>query len=414
MNLQDLIKQAKAASYQVALLDDRKKNAILADMAEALRKNTTEILKANEKDIQNAENNNMGKALLDRLALNKERVEGMAAGLETLCQTPDPVGQVESMWTNYAGLQIGKMSVPLGLVCMIYEARPNVTADAAGLCLKSGNGVVLRGSSNAIHSNICIANILRDVLKQHDIDESAITFIEDERREAVDEVLGMSEYIDCAIPRGGAGLIQHVLNVAKVPVIETGVGNCHLYVEKTANLDKALAILINGKCQRPGVCNALETLLVDEDIAKDFLPKAIDALKKENVKIYGCAQTRAIDGDILEAGDEEFAKEFHDLEIAIRVVKDIQEAIEHIRTFSSHHSDAIVTENYSAAKMFTHQVDAACVYVNASTRYSDGGEFGFGAEIGISTQKMHVRGPMGVEALTSFKYIILGEGQVRE
>lgn len=414
MSLEQMARNAKAASKVLALSDQVIKNNALRAMADALLLEKAYLQNENNKDMQAGREANMSEALLDRLLLTDARIEDMARGLKDLCDMPDPIGQVTESWRTKNGLQISRQTVPLGVILMIYEARPNVTADAAGLCLKSGNAVILRGSRSAIHSNIAIASVLKRALADTAIPTDAIQLVEDVSHEAVGDLLRMNEWIDLAIPRGGAGLIKSVISQASIPVIETGTGNCHLYIDDPADLNKALAIAMNGKVQRPGVCNALETLLVHKDVADDFLPVALEALKTAGVDIRGCEKTMAYGKDISLATEEDYATEFHDLILAIKVVDSFADAVSHINRYSSGHSDVIVTDSYSHAQAFLNEIDSACVYVNASSRFSDGSQFGFGAEIGISTQKMHARGPMGIQALTSYKYTICGKGQIRE
>lgn len=414
MSLEQMARNAKAASKVLALSDQVMKNNALSAMAEALLLEKAYLQNENNKDMQAGREANMSEALLDRLLLTDARIEDMAKGLKDLCDMPDPIGQVTESWRTENGLQISRQSVPLGVILMIYEARPNVTADAAGLCLKSGNAVILRGSRSAIHSNVAIASVLKRALADTGIPTDAIQLVEDVSHEAVGELLRMNDWIDLAIPRGGASLIKSVISQASIPVIETGIGNCHLYVDAPADLNKALAITMNGKVQRPGVCNALETLLVHKDVADAFLPMALEALKTAGVDIRGCDQTMTYGKDIAAATEEDYATEFHDLILAVKVVDSFADAVSHINRYSSGHSDVIVTESYSHAQAFLNEIDSACVYVNASSRFSDGSQFGFGAEIGISTQKMHARGPMGIQALTSYKYTICGKGQIRE
>ncbi|MFM9413222.1 glutamate-5-semialdehyde dehydrogenase [Peptococcus simiae] len=414
MSLEQMARNAKAASKVLALSDQVMKNNALSAMADALLLEKAYLQNENNKDMQAGREANMSEALLDRLLLTDARIEDMAKGLKDLCDMPDPIGQVTESWRTENGLQISRQSVPLGVILMIYEARPNVTADAAGLCLKSGNAVILRGSRSAIHSNIAIASVLKRALADTGIPTDAIQLVEDVSHEAVGELLRMNNWIDLAIPRGGAGLIKSVVSQASIPVIETGTGNCHLYVDAPADLSKALAITMNGKVQRPGVCNALETLLVHKDVADAFLPMALEALKTAGVEIRGCDQTMTYGKEIAAATEDDYATEFHDLILAVKVVDSFADAVSHINRYSSGHSDVIVTESYSHAQAFLNEIDSACVYVNASSRFSDGSQFGFGAEIGISTQKMHARGPMGIQALTSYKYTICGKGQIRE
>ncbi|MFZ3170549.1 MAG: glutamate-5-semialdehyde dehydrogenase [Carboxydocellales bacterium] len=404
---------AKKAAHKLANLDTQVKDRALMAMAESLVARQSEIIAANAIDLNNGQEKGLSKAMLDRLRLTEQRINDMAIGLRQVAALPDPVGEVNSMWNRPNGLQIGQIRVPLGVVAIIYEARPNVTVDAAALCLKSGNGVILRGGSEAINSNKIITQIIAQAAEDQGVPRGAIQLIENTNREAVTMLLRLNQYIDVIIPRGGAGLINHVVENASVPVIETGVGNCHVYVDQDADLHMAAEIVINGKCQRPAVCNALETLLVHQANAKELLPSLGAKLQELGVEIRGCTQTRELVPGAVEATDQDYATEFLDLILAVRVVPDIDAALEHIRTFSTKHSEAIITNNYLNSRRFLREVDAAAVYVNASTRFTDGFEFGFGAEIGISTQKLHARGPMGLKELTTVKYIIYGEGQTR-
>lgn len=404
---------AKKAAYKLANLDTQVKDRALVAMAESLAARQSEIIAANAIDLNNGQEKGLSKAMLDRLRLTEQRINDMAIGLRQVAALPDPVGEVISMWNRPNGLQIGQIRVPLGVVAIIYEARPNVTVDAAALCLKSGNGVILRGGSEAINSNKIITQIIAQAAEEQGVPHGAIQLIENTNREAVTMLLRLNQYIDVIIPRGGAGLINHVVENASVPVIETGVGNCHVYVDQQADLNMAAEIVINGKCQRPAVCNALETLLVHQDQASEFLPGLGARLQDLGVEIRGCDQTRKLVSGAKPATDQDYATEFLDLILAVRVVPDIDAALEHIRTFSTKHSEAIITNNYLNSRRFLREVDAAAVYVNASTRFTDGFEFGFGAEIGISTQKLHARGPMGLKELTTIKYIVYGEGQIR-
>ncbi len=411
--LQEKGRLAKEASYRLAQASTAEKNQALLAMADALEAATAEILAANAEDMERARANGRPQAFLDRLLLNETRVREMADGLRAVAELADPVGYVEEMWLNKDNLQIGKVVVPLGVIGMIYEARPNVTADAAALCLKSGNAVLLRGSGDAICSNIRIASVLSDAAEAAGLPHGTVQLVEDTSRETADEMLKLNDYLDVLIPRGGAGLIQNVVKNATVPVIETGVGNCHIYVDADADLDMAVNIIMNGKVQRPGVCNATETLLVHKEIAPRLLPVAAEKLLKAGVELRGCPETMAYIPQSRPATEEDYATEFHDLILAVRVVEDMEEAMEHIRRYGTKHSEVIVTNDYANARRFQQMVDAAVVYVNASSRFSDGFQFGFGAEIGISTQKLHARGPMGLKALTSYKYIVNGSGQVR-
>lgn len=405
---------AKEAAYNLGLLSADVKNKALLAMAEDLLQYKEEILAANSLDLERAKSKNFSKAFMDRLLLTEKRIEAMAEGLKQISLLTDPIGEVESMWTNTQGLQIGKMRVPLGVIGIIYEARPNVTVDAAGLCLKSGNAVILRGSSDALQSNLKITEIISRSAEGAGLPKGTIQLVEDTSRETANQMLKLNKYLDVLIPRGGAGLIQAVVENATVPVIETGVGNCHVYVEKDADVAMAVEIIINAKTHRPGVCNAAETLLVHQDIAQEFLPKAAAGLKELGVELRCCPKAKEFIPDSKVATEEDFAEEFLDLILAVKVVTDINEALQHIRKFGTKHSEAIVTTDYRKARLFQQAVDAAAVYVNASTRFTDGFEFGYGAEIGISTQKLHARGPMGLKELTSYKYIIMGDGQIRE
>ena len=412
--LQEKGRLAKEASYQLAVLTTEQKNKGLLAMADALEAACADVLAANALDMERAREKGQPQAFLDRLLLTEQRVKDMADGLRAVAELPDPVGHVEEMWLNKDNLQIGKVAVPLGVIGMIYEARPNVTADAAALCLKSGNAVMLRGSGDAIQSNMKIAAVLSNAAEQAGIPAGAIQLIEDTSRETVNEMLKLNAYLDVLIPRGGAGLIQNVVKNATVPVIETGVGNCHIYVDASADLNMAVEIILNGKVQRPGVCNATESLLVHRSVAAELLPLAAEKLLQAGVELRGCEETMQYIPQSKPATEEDYATEFHGLILSVKVVDSIEEAILHIRRFGTKHSEVIVTNDYSHARQFQQMVDAACVYVNASSRFSDGFQFGFGAEIGISTQKLHARGPMGLKELTSYKYIINGSGQVRK
>ncbi|OIQ12067.1 gamma-glutamyl phosphate reductase [Moorella thermoacetica] len=406
--------RAREAARILAGLGTSKKNEALLAMARALEEEQEAILAANARDMVAGKEKGLSRALLDRLLLNEKRIRDMAAGLRELAALPDPVGEVTSMWTRPNGLQIGRVRVPLGVIGIIYEARPNVTVDAAGLCLKTGNAVILRGGSEAFYSNQALTSVISRAATAAGAPEGAIQLIETTDREAVNLLLRANDYLDVLIPRGGAGLIRTVVENATVPVIETGVGNCHVYVDAEADLDMAQRIVINAKTQRPGVCNAMETLLVHEKVADSFLPSLAAALKEKGVTIRGCERTRAIIPWAEVATETDWATEYLDLILAIRVVDSLESALEHIHRYGTKHSEAIVTTNYQTAREFLARVDAAAVYVNASTRFTDGYEFGFGAEIGISTQKLHARGPMGPEQLTTFKYIIFGSGQIRQ
>ena len=405
---------AKEASYTLAVMTTEEKNKGLLAMADALEQAMDDIMAANALDMEAAKANGKPQSFLDRLLLNEGRIKDMADGIRAVAELPDPVGHVEEIWLNKDNLQIGKIAVPLGVIGMIYEARPNVTADAAALCLKSGNAVMLRGSGDAIESNKKIATVLSSAAERAGIPHGAIQLIEDTTRETANEMMRLNEYLDVLIPRGGAGLIQNVVKNATVPVIETGVGNCHIYVDETADLQMAVDIIMNGKVQRPGVCNATESLLVHKNIAEKLLPMAAEQLLNAGVELRGCAETMGYVAQCKTATNEDYATEFHSLILSVKVVESMDEAILHIRQYGTKHSEVIVTNDYTNARKFQQMVDAAVVYVNASSRFSDGFQFGFGAEIGISTQKLHARGPMGLKALTSYKYIVNGDGQVRK
>ena len=406
-------KKSKEVSFILGNLSTGEKNKGLEKMADFLVNNKDEIIKANKIDLQIAIEKGTSKSMLDRLTLNEDRIEGMANGLIQVANLPDPVGEVLGMWTRPNGLQIGQKRVPLGVIGIIYEARPNVTSDAAGLCFKAGNAVILRGGSEAINSNKAIVKILRAGLKSVNLPEDSIQLIEDTSREVATEMMKLKDYIDVLIPRGGAGLIQAVVKNATVPVIETGTGNCHIYVDEYADLKMAKDIVLNAKTSRPSVCNAAEKLLVHENIAKEFMPIILKALKEKDVEVRGDESSILYDSSIIKAKDEEWYNEYLDYIIGVKIVKSIDESINIINHFGSGHSEAIVTNDYANSQKFMQKVDAAAVYVNASTRFTDGEEFGFGAEIGISTQKLHARGPMGLKELTTIKYIIYGNGQIR-
>ena len=407
-------KKAKEISRFLINVSTEQKNIGLKAMADALRAHSDYIIFENNKDLLQGEKENIGKALLDRLALNEKRIEDMAQGLEIIIKLPDPINELMEEWDRPNGLCISKVRVPIGVIGIIYEARPNVTVDAAGLTLKTSNAVVLRGSSSAINSNIAIVGVLNDALSKVGFPEQTINLIEHTSRETVLELVTLKQYIDLVIPRGGSGLINTVVASATVPCIETGIGNCHVFIDSSANLQNALNIAVNSKVQRPSVCNAAESLLVHKDIADKILPIIIAEYNKNGVQIFGCERTQAYDKSIFPATDKEYATEFLDYKISIKVVDDVHEAISHIDKFGSKHTEAIVSENKASIELFSKQVDASSVMVNASTRFTDGFEFGFGAEIGISTQKMHARGPMGLKELTTYKYIVKGNGQVRE
>ena len=405
--------KAKEASRFLMTAGSKKDDALLA-IAKALREHSEEIIKANSIDIKNGEEAGLTVSLLDRLRLDEARIEGMAVGVEQVAALPDPVGRVLDGRTLKNGLKIQKVSVPMGVIGIIYEARPNVTSDAAALCLKAGNAVILRGGKEAINSNTAIMAVMREAVKNVGFPEDCVALVTDTTRQSATELMQLSEYLDVLIPRGGAGLIKSVVNNSKVPVIETGVGNCHVYVDDSADIKMAADIVFNAKTSRPSVCNAIETVLVHADIADKALPAIKAELDKMNVEIRGCERTKQILGDsIIPATEDDYAREFLDYILAIKVVDSIDDAIAHIAKYSSGHSESIVTSDDRNADKFTSCVDSAAVYVNASTRFTDGGEFGLGAEIGISTQKLHARGPMGLNELTSNKYVIHGDGQIR-
>ena len=405
--------KAKEASRFLMTAGSKKDEALNA-IAKALRENADKIIKANDIDIENGKNAGLTKSLLDRLQLTEDRINGMADGVSEVASLADPVGRVLDGRTLKNGLQIEKVTVPMGVIGIIFEARPNVTSDAAALCLKAGSAVILRGGKEAINSNKAIAEIMRDAIEGAGLPRDCVSLVEDTTRQSATELMQLSDYLDVLIPRGGAGLIKSVVENAKVPVIETGVGNCHVYVDKSADVDMAKSIIFNAKTSRPSVCNAIETVLVHKDIAEKALPEIKAELDKMNVEIRGCERTRAILGDsVVPATENDYEVEFLDYILAVKVVDSLDDALAHIAKYSTGHSESIITSDYESANKFTSCVDSAAVYVNASTRFTDGGEFGLGAEIGISTQKLHARGPMGLNELTSSKFIIRGNGQIR-
>ena len=404
---------ANKAARVLANVSTKVKNDALKAMAEALCLCKNYILEENRADMESGRQNGMSESLLDRLMLTEGRLEGMAIGLRQVAELADPVGEVIAGRQLANGLNLTKIRVPLGVIAIIYEARPNVTADAIGLCLKSGNAVILKGGSEAIRSNKAIAGVLTEAAENAGIPKAALQFIDSVDRAAVQELIRMDRYVDVVIPRGGAGLIKMVVQNSSVPVIQTGVGVCHTFVDENADLVMAREIAFNAKVSRPSVCNAMETLLVHEKIAAEFLPAMLKRYFDAGVKIFGCPQTKAFDTRVEEATEEDWATEYGDLRLSVKIVKDIDEAIDHIAEYGTKHSEAIVTRSYESARKFQQNVDAAAVYVNASTRFTDGFEFGFGAEIGISTQKLHARGPMALPELTSVKYLINGTGQIR-
>lgn len=405
--------QAKAASQVLAQLSTTTKNQVLRAMADALLDKTPEILAANQEDL--ADTTGLADKFIDRLTLTADRLAGIADVVRKVADLPEPIGNVERGWTTESGLQISQKRVSLGVVGIIYEARPNVTVDSAALCFKSGNAVILRGGKEALQTNIKMAAVLRDVLAEFDLPQDAVQLITETSHELAQQFMRLNQYVDVLIPRGSSQLIQTVVQNATVPVIETGAGNCHIYVDETADLQMAEDIIVNAKTQRPSVCNATEKLLVNTAIAPDFLPRIARALADKHVEIRGDQQTCQILGDQAKPAQEaDWDTEYNDYIIAIKVVNTLEAAIDHINQHNTKHSEAIITTNYEHSQQFTQQIDAACVYVNASTRFTDGFEFGFGAEIGISTQKLHARGPMGLKELTTTKYVILGQGQIRE
>jgi len=413
MELNEIGKRAKAASRKLAILSTSKKNEALKAVAEAMVANSAAIIAANEIDMANAKENGMSEALLDRLFVNEARVKAMADGILQVADLKDPVGEVLSMTNRPNGLMIGKKRVPLGVIGMIYESRPNVTPDAFCLCFKTGNAVILRGGSDCIHSNLAITKVIREALASQGVSEDVVQIIESTDRATATALMRLNEYVDVLIPRGGAGLIKSVVENSTVPVIETGTGNCHIYVDASADFEMALNIIDNAKTQRLGVCNAAESLVVHESIAKDFLPALYEKLTAKAVVMRADERARAICPQMEAATEEDFYKEYLDRLISVKIVDSMDEAIAHINEHNTGHSESIITKDYENSLRFLNEIDAAAVYVNASTRFTDGGEFGFGAEIGISTQKLHARGPLGLEELTTTKYIIFGNGQIR-
>ena len=411
--MESILKSVKEASKIVSQLNGGVKRKLLNEMADRLEKYQNEIIEANKKDVEYAKNNNLSCALIDRLVLNEKRIKDMASSLRDIAKLKDPVGRVIDGWKIDNGLEIQKVKIPIGVIGIIYESRPNVTSDAAGLCLMSGNACILKGGKEAFNSNAVIIEILRDVLRRSNLPEDIIAILPDYSRSGVEWLIKQDKYVDLIIPRGGENLIKFVSENSKVPVIKHDKGLCHVYVHKDANLQKAAKIAINSKVQRPGVCNAMETLLVDRDIAGKFLPVIKEMMESEGVELRGCEITLEYI-DIKKATEEDWHTEYLDKILSIKIVDNLEDAISHIEKYGSHHSDSIVTENLKVAEEFLNRVDSACVYVNASTRFTDGGVFGFGAEVGISTNKLHARGPMGIDDLTTYKYKIIGDGQIRE
>ena len=412
-SLYSMAKSAKDASFKIAALEGEKRDNIIRAMAKALLSGKKDILKANKLDLGLAKKKNRSSAMIDRLSLDERRIDSMASGLVEIAKMDDPLGHIEDLVRRPNGLLIGKMRVPIGVIGIIYEARPNVTADCIGLCLKSGNGIILRGGSESVRSNTAIFDTMNKAGMKKGLPEHTINYIKQTDRKAVDIMLGMTGYVDLIIPRGGESLIKEVVRKAKVPVIKHSKGVCHVYVDDYADLNMAEDIVFNAKVQRPGVCNAMETLLVHKDAAARFLPSMVRRLRVAGVEIRGCAKTKRIIKDAKPAKESDWYEEYLDLILAVKVVDSLEEAIAHIRKYGSQHSDSIVTENHNIGMNFIKEVDSACVYINASTRFTDGNEFGKGAEMGISTDKIHARGPMGVTELTSYKYVIFGNGQIR-
>ena len=410
----NICKRAHEAFYSLSKTSEEKINTVLESLKNLINKSREKIKSVNEIDIKNAKELNLKSSLIDRLLLNDKRIDGIIDSIDTVIKLKSPVGEVIEGWRLENGLNIEKVRVPIGTVGIIYESRPNVTIDAAILCLKSLNSAVLRGGKEAINSNKLLSDLIKESLNENGINPNSIGFIDETDREGVKYMLKLNEYIDVIVPRGGEGLIKFVTENATMPVIKHDKGLCHMYIDEFADLEKALNVSHNAKVQRPGVCNAIETLLVHKNIAREFLPKFKELMDKANVELRGCDKTQTILKDIKEATEEDFKTEYLDLILSIKVVENLDEAIEHINTYGSHHSEAIITENYNNAERFLDGVDASCVYVNASTRFTDGGMFGFGAEIGISTNKLHARGPVGLKELTTYKYKIRGSGQIRE
>jgi glutamate-5-semialdehyde dehydrogenase len=405
---------AKKGARALGKASSVEKNTALIKMAEALRQKASELMEENKKDIAYAEEKGLSKALIDRLTLNEKRINEMAQGLEEIAALPDPVGEITKIWQRPNGMRVGRMRVPIGVIGIIYESRPNVTADATGLCLKAGNAVLLRGGSEAINSNKAIVNILREAVKAAGLHEGAVTFIDIPDREAIMEMLKLEGIVDLIIPRGGEGLIRAVTENSRIPVLKHYKGVCHVFVDRDADLIMAEEICFNAKVQRPGTCNAMETMLIDEPIAEGFLPKMLKRFEETGVELRGCKKTLAIYPDINEVKEEDFYKEYLDLILNVKVVADMDEAMEHIAKYGSAHTDTIVTKDYAKAMRFLREVDSSSVMVNVSTRFSDGFQYGLGAEIGIATDKIHARGPMGLEELTCTKFIVMGDGQLRE
>ncbi len=412
-SLEELGKRAAEAKYALQVLSSEQKNAALEAVAGAFLARKQEMLSANEKDLKAGEENGMHPGLLDRLRLTEDRIQAMADGLIEITELPDPLGEVLECFDRPNGLHISKLRVPFGVIGIIYESRPNVTADAFGLCFKTGNAVILKGGKDALYSNIAISRIIRETLAEEGITEDAVLLITDTDRQVTNDFMKLNRYVDVLIPRGGAGLIRAVVENSTIPVIETGTGNCHIYIDEDADIEKAVPIVLNAKTQRIGVCNSCESLVIHEKIADKVLPALGEALREKKVEMRGDEKVRALLPDCLAATEEDYGTEYLDYIISMKTVASTEEAIAHINRYTTRHSDAIITENKDHARLFLQCVDSACVYVNASTRFTDGFEFGFGAEIGISTQKLHARGPMGLKELTTYKYTITGNGQIR-
>jgi glutamate-5-semialdehyde dehydrogenase len=410
----EICRKAKVASVEMAKLSAETKNTALCRMANALEADADKILAANKADVEAAKAKGLKSVLLDRLALDQRKIQAMARDLREVSGLPDPIGTIISSWTRPNGLIISQVRVPLGVVAVIYESRPDVTSDAAGICIKSGNAVILRGGSDALNSNVTIGDVLRNALSGTNVPVDAVQVVNSPERQVAEELMRMRQYIDVLIPRGGADLIKTVVETSRIPVIETGTGNCHVYIEEDADLEKATPIVINAKCQRPGTCNAAEKLLVHSKIAERYLPVVIAALRGQGVEVRGDEETRKIVADVKPATEQDWYTEYLDLIMGVKVVKDLDEAIAHINKYGTKHSDSILTTDFDKAMRFIREVDSAAVYWNASTRFTDGNQFGLGAEIGISTQKLHARGPMSVQHLTTTKYVVLGSGQIRK
>jgi glutamate-5-semialdehyde dehydrogenase len=412
--IEEICIKAKAAAFEMGKLSADAKNSALCRMANALEANVDKILAANKLDVEAAKAKGLKASLLDRLALDQKKIQTMAKELREVSALPDPVGAVLATWTRPNGLIISQVRVPMGVVGVIYESRPNVTSDSAGICIKSGNAVILRGGSDALRSNVAVGEVLRDALAGTTVPVDALQIVNSPDRKVAEELMGMRKYIDVLVPRGGADLINTVVEKSRIPVVETGTGNCHIYVEEDADLEKATSIVVNAKVQRPGVCNAAEKLIVHSKIAQHYLPVVIGELRKNGVEIRGDETVRTIVPDVKAAAEQDWYTEYLDLIIGVKVVGSLDEAIAHINKYGTHHSDSILTRDFTKALRFTKEVDSAAVYWNASTRFTDGNQFGLGAEIGISTQKLHVRGPMSVQHLTTTKYVVLGDGQIRK